>query len=139
MNFKLPAGVYWLIGYCALYTGLWGAWMLFDPDGYYAFANMTPEHFPPSSAFWGWFGVSGGVFYGLYLFFYKRVAYMALASSIVSFAGAAITVYMLVAGPLTGEMAAIHLSGDLAGTVGFGIAAWLEYKNRTLGKSLEQG
>jgi len=124
---RLPISVYVLVAYCALYTGLWGAWMLFQPEGYYAFANMTPEHFPPSSEFWGWFGISGGLFYGLFLFFHRKLPYMALASAIVSFAGVSVTFYMLVAGPLTGKMASIHLSGDIAGTIGFGIAAWLEY------------
>lgn len=124
---RLPISVNILVAYCALYTGLWGAWMLFEPEGYYAFANMTPEHFPPSSESWGWFGISGGVFYALYLPFHRKLPYMAIASALVSFAGVSVTLYMLFAGPLTGKMAAIHLSGDIAGTIGFGIAAWLEY------------
>lgn len=55
---------------------------------------------------------------------------MALISAIVSIAGVGSILYMLLAGPITGKMAAIHLSGDVAGTIGFGIAAWIENKSR---------
>ena len=72
MEFKLPLGVRILIGYGALYTGIWGAFMLWDPDAYFAYANMSPDHFPPTVDFWGWFGISGGVFYGGYLLIFRR-------------------------------------------------------------------
>ena len=107
--------------------------MLFDPAAYFAYANMSPDHFPPSVDFWGWFGISGGVFYGGYLLIYRRAPFMALGCAFASLGGVVITAYMLIWGPLSGRMAAIHLSGDLAGLIGFGIAAWLEYVARREG------
>lgn len=104
--------------------------MLLDPEAYFSFANMTPAHFPPSTAFWGWFGVSGLLFYGLYPFIYRRVPFYALGAAVFSLAGVVVTAYMLLAGPLTLEMGAIHLGGDVAGLIGFGAAAWLDYAAR---------
>ncbi len=130
MKFKLPVSVYLLVGYCALYTGVWGGVMLFSPQDYFDFANMTPDYFPPSTEFWGWFGISGGLFYGLYLFFYQRLPYLAIISSVISLAGTISTTMMYLTGPLTGKMASIHISGDVAGTIGFAIGAWLEYSYR---------
>ena len=121
-----------LIAYCAIYTGAWGWVMLTDPQAYFDFANMSPELFPPSTAFWGWFGLSGLLFYGLYLVpsVHQRAPGYAIFCTIASLAGVIITAYHLIWGTLTGSMAAIHLSGDLAGTIGFGAAAWLDYAVR---------
>lgn len=127
---RLPAWSLVLIAYCALYTGLWGLVMLLNPEGYYDFSQLDPSYFPPSTAFWGWFGVGGLFFYGLYPFIYRRAPYYALASAIFSAVAVGSIAYMLFVSPLTGQMAAIHLSGDLAGLIGFGAAAILDFRAR---------
>lgn len=123
IDFSLPKWTLALILYCACYTGIWGLWMLMDPNAYFDFAQMGPEHFPPNAAFWGWFGISGGFFYGIFPFIYRRAPYYAFGAALFSLAGVLITIYMLLFGPLTTEMGAIHLSGDVAGLIGFGLAA----------------
>ncbi|MEM0999709.1 MAG: peroxiredoxin-like family protein [Bacteroidota bacterium] len=127
-DFRLSRVSRILIGIAAVHTLVWGLAVLFSSKSYFAFSGLNADLIVLKDETWGIFGVLGGLLYIASVVVPKQMGKAALVFFTINLANLALMLFWAFGGTTTPLAGAIHILGDIAGVVGFGLAAYEQYR-----------